>query len=140
MKLADGRYDRYQRMLQGWLDEVYDKGYKQGIKDGNIKEAYQNGLEDAWDLVKKIFKMTGTDVKEIFGDFLIHHIMSQYTASEALQKIREYEEKQTCDICYYRDKLDAKCLFCDKLPSSEIKTGDDILIYRGDGVWIKKEG
>lgn len=33
MKLADGRYDRYQRMLQGWLDEVYDKGYKQGIQD-----------------------------------------------------------------------------------------------------------
>ena len=41
MKLADGRYDRYQRMLQGWLDEVYDKGYKQGFKDGVESEEHQ---------------------------------------------------------------------------------------------------
>jgi len=91
---------------------IFDKGYKQGFEDGyrecqigefNAKShpAYQQGLKDAWECARKIggavhYGGLNTDtLHEIFGwDKSVLTILSTYSASEAIAKIKEYEEKQ----------------------------------------------
>ena len=85
--------------------EAYDKGYQ----DANVKitsneqaiaeKAYQRGLIDAWDAARKII---GDDIPasylvKMFGNdpySVICRIFDVYSASEAIEKIRQYEQKQ----------------------------------------------
>lgn len=99
--------------IENRISHVYNQGYEDGLKDGKASvqiddsTAYECGLNDAWECVKKIFDMDGDTAKELFGDFLVDHISRQFTASEAIAKIKEYEEKQ-------------------KQEDDEIKIGDEI--------------
>jgi len=61
------------------FDEVYD-------------EAYKNGLNDAWDAARKLAHMNADVRENIFGDDWDYGHIYQNTASEAIAKIREYEE------------------------------------------------
>ena len=78
-------------------------------------EGYQEGFADAWDLVQKIVlpvrphfcAFTAQDLKNIFGVDGYENVLSEFSASEALAKFREYEQK----------KADAK-----------LKVGDEIEI------------
>lgn len=57
-------------------------------------EAYRKGLSDAWECIKKI-QDTSVKVRvEIFGDWATPSIMQKHTASEAIAKIKAYEEDQ----------------------------------------------
>ena len=97
---------------------IFDKGYKQGFNEGQAhqlasddvfresceKSAYEKGLNDAWECVKKLAyeKMEGgfdfKELKEIFdGRILTTEILQNYSASEAVKKDKEYEEKQKAD-------------------------------------------
>ena len=97
---------------------IFDKGYKQGFNEGQAhqlasddvfresceKSAYEKGLNDAWECVKKLAyeKMEGgfdfKELKEIFdGRILTTEILQNYSASEAVKKAKEYEEKQKAD-------------------------------------------
>lgn len=85
--------------------EAYDKGYQ----DANVKissneqaiaeKAYQRGLIDAWDAARKII---GDDIPtsylvKMFGNdpySVICRIFDVYSASEAIKKIRQYEQEQ----------------------------------------------
>lgn len=115
---------------------AYDRGYKQGYKDGyeeghhygeidgvmnvQIDEvSYQRGLEDAWECVKKITyeKTEGgfdfRELKEIFdGRILLSEILVNYSATKAMKKIREYEEKQKVDEIRVGDEVDHDGLKC----------------------------
>lgn len=94
------------RNAQENIKDAYDKGYKSGLKDGNIndetfaakiKEAYNNGLNDAWECAKDIATDTGLNYKEleeIFGYTAMNTIFGNFSASEAITKIKEYEEKK----------------------------------------------
>ena len=73
-----------------------------------IDEAYQRGLDDAWEAAKKIFgyeKDGGIPIDEIgkvFGyaedaEFCTADIIRHNTVSEAINKIKAYEEKQKAD-------------------------------------------
>ena len=105
------------------IRDVYSQGYNDGIEFSNEAHGstgdYEHGLNDAWECVKKIFDMDGDTAKELFGDFLVDHISRQFTASEAIAKIKEYEEKQkrTCDTCQYLhggfNSLKNYCVNCD---------------------------
>jgi hypothetical protein len=84
------------------IEAAYDRGYKSGINDGNIndgtfdakvKEAYDNGLNDAWECAKRIYEMPCDAVCELFPDSN-DVIFADITASEAIKKIREYDEKK----------------------------------------------
>lgn len=61
--------------------EAFDEGYKEGmqlsIDDAKLKEAYQQGLNDAWDAARKFA-----------------YILANYTVSEAAEKIKAYEQEQ----------------------------------------------
>jgi hypothetical protein len=85
---------------------AYLRGYKNGLNDGNIndgtfaakvKEAYNNGLNDAWECAKKIVTDTGlkyTELEEIFGCTSMNSLLTRFSASEAVARIKEYEGRQ----------------------------------------------
>jgi hypothetical protein len=101
------------------IEAAYDKGYKSGLNDGNIndgtfaakvKEAYDNGLNDAWECAKKIVTDTGLNYEElgeIFGYTSMDTIFGNFSASEAVTKVKEYEDEQ-------------------KKPDDEIHVGDEV--------------
>lgn len=84
--------------------EAYDKGYHNGhsacyetakdIMEEKKNEAYQRGLADAWETARKIVTMPDRDF--INSDILDldpgESIFTKYTASEAIAKIKEYED------------------------------------------------
>ena len=106
---------------------AYDRGYKQGYKDGyeeghhygeidgvmnvQIDEvSYQRGLNDAWECARKIWSMSAYERAEIFHD---KNCMLEHTASEAIQMIKEYEEKgKTDDEIKVGDEVDHDGLKC----------------------------
>lgn len=63
-----------------------DIDYKDGLEDGRM---------EAWECAKKIYKMTAEEVIAIFGGC---SLWVEYSASEAIAKIKEYEDKQTDDV------------------------------------------
>lgn len=95
-------------------DEAYTKGYTDGRKQAKTqaeldvahdienvaKENYQKGLDDAWECARKINCTLNdggikyNELYDIFGMINQHIIMHQFSASEALEKIKSYEEEQ----------------------------------------------
>ena len=87
---------------------AYDRGYKQGYKDGKLEvntSTYTRGLNDAWEAAKKIMlckSKGGLGYEVILNIFQqpditgTEHfdILYERSASEAIAKIKEYEEKQ----------------------------------------------
>lgn len=69
-------------------DDKYIQGYEEA-KTEFYENRYQEGLQDAWELTWEIINMSFSQRKDIFGDNVIDHI----TASEALEKIKAYEQR-----------------------------------------------
>lgn len=108
------------------LRTAFDKGYKQGYETGvatqgftdgytkeeverREKEAYQKGLVESWSLASAISCMDAKKQFEIFNESGDANVFGCHTAQGALDKLKEYEQKQ-----------------------SEIKVGDEV-IYDGTG-------
>jgi hypothetical protein len=81
----------------------YAQGYKQGIADGNIadgtlekkiREAYENGLKDAWNATRKII-LTADDggmiVTKIHAIFNAnpYGVIKGFEAKEVIEKLKE---------------------------------------------------
>lgn len=94
------------------LKHAKDTAYKKGLHDGESKcgycNEYQRGLDDAWEAAKKIFgyEIDGgipiDEVGRVFGysedaTFCTADIIRHNTASEAIAKLKAYEEKQKAD-------------------------------------------
>ena len=111
--------------VEALSSSVYQRGYKNGIADGNIndgtfakkiEEAYKNGLNDAWGCARKIMlnKVNGglptEEHSKIFGYVATFEVLKNYTASEAIAKIKEYEEKDKhkCKECKWDEFRDAQ--------------------------------
>jgi len=62
------------------FDEVYD-------------EAYKNGLNDAWEVAKRIIKSDGAERQRVFGDKWPYKDICDLSASEVIAKLKAYEEK-----------------------------------------------
>ena len=104
--------------VENTLDELYSIAYEKGCSDmlnpDLVALWYNQGLIDAWECAKKMVNMSIDDRCTIFNDDLIYlkDTFEKYSASEAIQKIKEYKEtkeKQSnskhCsilkDICAY---------------------------------------
>ena len=126
------------------LEQIRQKAYKEGVEDGKRlcpapevcnDMAYQKGLSDAWDAARKLLfnKSSGgigfnaKTIKEVFGVSDDFEVLRDYSASEAIEKIRQYEqaqkeleqEKEEKPICaedVMRQYLDTFCKrnFCTK--------------------------
>lgn len=91
--------------------EAYEDGYKTakiqcGIQaEKDMREVgerhYQRGLSDAWEAVRKIYDISQEDRLEIFPEastFVVADICDRYSASECIEKIRQYEQEQDAKI------------------------------------------
>ena len=81
-------------------------------------KAYNKGLEDAWELAKKIVLnpnnggMSLDELQIVFGKSSSHNVLRSFTSQEALAKLEAYEKEQ-----------------------AEIKVGD-VVEHNGDTVFI----
>ena len=99
-------------------EEIKNEAYQRGNEDAwkhivdvrskDIKCGYNRGLNDAWKFMTKIvddnFEMD--ELKTVFGTYNIYYILKRNTASEAMQKIKDYERKQK----EHRNEIDEKIL------------------------------
>lgn len=68
-----------------------------GRLDKAEKEAYDRGLNDCWEMVRKLRKIGFLDRKEIFPlahGISISDVLDDYSPQQALAKIRTWEEKK----------------------------------------------
>lgn len=80
------------------------EGYNAGLEDRNvngntlgnkIKEAYENGLSDAWECARSVVNCkVPYDFWEMGSGQSMLAVLKRYSAKEAIEKIREYEEEQ----------------------------------------------
>lgn len=93
------------------IDEAYRRGYEDGLKD--TKSAYNEGLKDAWEWARKIMiykypnGISDEQIHKIFDTVNRAYVLTHLTAHEVMQKIKDYEERQT----------------------EEIKVGDEVKVY-----------
>lgn len=62
-------------------------------------EAYQQGLNDAWECARKVTQVRkyggyGDCLEEVFGRHRVPWDVFDYSASEAIEKIRQYEQEK----------------------------------------------
>lgn len=95
------------------IESAYDKGYKAArqdiVADAN-KSEYERGLNDAWKCAKKIATVDGLSIEElgkIFDTRSMNAILERFSVSEAIAKIKEYEDKQkkTDDEIHVGDEI-----------------------------------
>lgn len=109
-----GLKDDISRIVNSVYDQGYDKAYhdrqieEQFDEDKaiEIEEAYQKGLNDTWKCVQKICSMITPTREKVFGTGPLADILDSYSASEAMAKIKEYEEQV----------------------DEEIKVGDEVMV------------
>ena len=87
----------------------------QNNNDKNAAEAYQRGLDDAWDAARKIALMDTETSENVTGYFGLFSIMENLTPMQAIEKLKAYKEKQ---------KEEAE---------DEIKVGDEVAFHHDDG-------
>ena len=106
--------------IENRVSHVYNQGFNHGFEEGrgckyeqsDIEAAYQRGLDDAWKCMEKICAevidggLDSNTLKQIFGTAIIVNIFKTNSASEAMAKLKEYEEKQP------EEKTDKSCESC----------------------------
>ena len=90
--------DRNQKVVDDAYQHGYDKGYKDKTNNDEVckelaSEAYQRGLNDAWEAARKIIEMPDPPYWGVFGEYK-SDLFGKITASEAIEKLKAYEEKQ----------------------------------------------
>jgi len=105
-------------------DSAYAHGYTEAeskyreIRDELEKQAYQRGLNDAWKCARKINCLPSSGgienyvLGKIFGHTSNPIIMEKFSASEAIKKIRQYEQEK----------------------EEQIQVGDEVISPNGKGV------
>ena len=94
------------KQAQELIDQAYQSGYKAGFDEGvlhhniNIIDKWiEQGRNEAWDAAEKLVSMGYKECNKVLGDGVltietIDDIFVRCTASEAIKKIREYEQKK----------------------------------------------
>lgn len=115
-------------------DDAYQKGFEDGKKEAEsneaieqakadafnkgmlfknekIHDAYQRGLDDAWKCAKKIVSdeenggMGGVELMHVFNRICIDKILKDFTAEEAIDKIKAYEHEYKQDKYLMGDEV-----------------------------------
>ena len=91
--------------LQKYEDTEYAEGVKEGLASFNceVKKAYDKGLQDAWELARKINDMPNSKMQEIFdiSEDVIEvewELFNNFTPQQALAKIEAYEKSQQIQV------------------------------------------
>lgn len=103
----------------------------QNARAALIDANYTQGLNDAWECARKVVSCNGFDavtVTKIFGTSMIGEIFEHETPSEAIAKIKTYEEEQSkrkCSDCRYH--TGSPNLICDSCVSGSRFALKDVL-------------
>ena len=107
------------------IEQALAEAFQNGLHVGESKcehcDEYKRGLDDAWEMAKRIV-LTKTDancpyftvveLEKIFGCSSSHSVFDTYSASDAIEKVKAYEEHQKVD--------------------DEIKVGDEVMLKSND--------
>ena len=74
--------------------EVVKTPYKEPDPEAIKQEAYQRGLAEAWEAARKIAKLNTDEQKRLFGCFGIYFVAHEFSAHEAIEKIRQHEQER----------------------------------------------
>ena len=111
------RTEGMKKQAQELIEQAYQRGYKAGYEEGKgqtwseeVKKYeiepekslkyIEQGRNEAWKAVKKIYLsiddggLHSDEVKKIFGIEYCYDIMTKFSASEAIAKIKAYEEQK----------------------------------------------
>lgn len=90
--------------VRGAEEKGYQRGYKEAydtayadaeeIYESGKRAMYQKGLKDAWEVARKIAVMPDGKLEAIFGTAYLTKIFTDYSASEAIERIRQYEQEK----------------------------------------------
>ena len=104
---------------------------------GDLQDtAYQRGLDEAWKAARRISVielnggLAGKELMKIYGTMDIHKIYDDNTASEAIAKLKAYEEKQKAE-----DEIEVG----DEVEWDNDFTGDRFIVTRIYQPYGKKE-
>lgn len=101
-------------------EEAYKRGYDKGYADKTNNDKvckdlaenfYQRGLNEAWQAGRKVVLspdeggMSVQDLFAIFGNNSIENVFRKYSASEAIEKMKAYEEIKVGDFSALIDYL-----------------------------------
>ena len=94
--------DGIKKQAQELIYQAYQKGYKAGQENALVVDSdkfREQGRNEAWETARKIMSQNDAswgmkDMKEIFGLSYSTDIMLDLKASEAIEKIRAYEQKK----------------------------------------------
>jgi hypothetical protein len=80
--------------MDGKIDETenYESAQSRGFQDG-----YKDGLEMAWAIAKRIIKSDKWKMDNLFDVLHWIDIFENFTASEAIQKLKEYDYQKACE-------------------------------------------
>ena len=77
-------------------DKEIDVAYQRGREEGNdigYKDGVNDGRNDAWEAARKIVEMTDPPYWGVFNEYK-EDLFGKITASEAIAKLKTYEENQ----------------------------------------------
>lgn len=75
------------------------------------QRGYEQGLSDAWEAERKVVALSTVDRRKVFGSEYMYSILEKHTASEAIEKLKAYEQEQ-----------------------NEIQVGDEVITDSGKAV------
>lgn len=90
----------YRLAFEDFADEESTIGWVDKEVLHPVNESYNRGLNDAWELAKKIVLpdhlggYTVDELKDIFGKNTFASLMNTFTPQEALAKVKTYEEER----------------------------------------------
>ena len=86
--------DEADAIFRKGVNAGHEQGFKDGYEEGKENRDYQKGLDDAWEIARKIIEYNESECKQVFGTVLWSHIICGLSASEAKAKIEAWEQKQ----------------------------------------------
>ncbi len=60
-------------------------------------EAYQRGLDEAWEAAEKVLMLESEELKEIFDVIYEEEVFGNFTPAKAIEKLRAYEEQKKAE-------------------------------------------
>ena len=139
-----------EKVRQPDLEQVRKEAYEQGQEDLRkscvpkdeeaygigYNEGFQCGLDLAWWAARKICSsdcMTPDIRKAIFGWSLSESVMDRFTASEAIEKLKTYEQEKE-EIKVWNEVVNGRNI---KGAVTAIEDDGTLTIFCQDGIWIK---
>lgn len=86
-----GLYAPYCTTAGGFVSETYlDK--LPMLVNGVEQYSYNKGLEEGWELLKKMYNMDADDFADVFDTLCYEEVLNEYTPQEAKDNIAHWEE------------------------------------------------